>query len=153
MKVICSGTQPSSRAPADSFTGTVRRDPLVNSESPGRISTGLVTFEPGARTHWHVHPLGQILIVTAGCGWVQAWGQEKRMIRAGDAVWIEAQEKHWHGATSTTAMSHIAVTEALDGNAVEWLDAVVEEHYFEKTVGDESLACNTAKGTPCPSSI
>lgn len=130
MKVLSSGSQPSAPAPAENFTGTVRRDPLVNAEQPGRVSTGLVTFEPGARTNWHVHPLGQILIVTTGCGWVQAWGQERHVIRAGDAVWIQPKEKHWHGATASTAMSHIAVTEALDGSAVDWLESVLEEHYL-----------------------
>lgn len=136
MRILPSGSQPSARAPAENFTGTVRRDPLINAEQPGRVSTGLVTFEPGARTHWHVHPLGQILIVTAGCGWVQAWGQEKHVIRAGDAVWIQPDEKHWHGATASTAMSHIAVTEALDGSAVEWLETVLDEHYLgESEIG------------------
>lgn len=131
MKVLRSGSQPSSQAPAENFTGIVRRDPLVNAELPGRVSTGLVTFEPGARTNWHTHPLGQILIVTAGCGWVQKWDDEKHVIRAGDVVWISPNEKHWHGASETTAMSHIAVTEALDGDAVDWLEQVADEHYRE----------------------
>lgn len=136
MKVLRSGSQPSSRAPADNFTGTVRRDPLAQAEEPGRVMTGLVTFEPCSRTDWHVHPLGQILIVTAGCGWVQSWEQEKHVIRAGDVVWTPPDEKHWHGATSTTAMSHIAVTEALNGKAVEWLEKVTDEQYL----GDSSPA-------------
>lgn len=130
MKILRCGSQPSSRGPAETFTGTVRRDPLANAEEPGRVLTGLVTFEPCARTDWHTHPLGQILIVTAGCGWAQSWQQEKLVIRPGDVVWTPPDEKHWHGATPKTAMSHIAVTEALDGKAVDWLEKVTDEQYL-----------------------
>lgn len=138
MKVLHSGSQPSSQAPAENFVGTVRRDPLINAEHPGRVATGLVTFEPGARTNWHEHPLGQILIVTAGCGWVQAWGEQRQLIRAGDVVWIKPNEKHWHGATAKTAMSHIAVTEALDGSAVDWLEQVTDAQY-QNTINNPPL--------------
>ncbi|MCJ1961582.1 MULTISPECIES: cupin domain-containing protein [Novosphingobium] len=130
MKVIRAGTNPSAPAGPDAtFTGRVRRDPLVNAEAPGRVLTGTVSFEPCARTDWHTHPLGQILIVTAGCGWVQAWEQAKQVIRPGDVVWTPPGEKHWHGATETTAMTHIAVTEALDGKAVDWLEKVSDAQY------------------------
>ena len=130
MKIHRCGSLPSSRAPTENFSGTVRRDQLVQAEHPGRVVTGLVTFEPCSRTDWHVHPLGQILIVTAGCGWVQSWKQGKHVICPGDVVWTPPNEKHWHGATPTTAMSHIAVTEALDGKAVEWLEKVSDEQYL-----------------------
>lgn len=130
MKITRIGSIPSSPGPAENFTGTVRRDSMVSSEAPGNLATGLVTFEPCARTDWHVHPLGQILIVTAGCGWVQSWGQDKHVIRPGDVVWTPANEKHWHGATTQTAMSHIAVTEALNGTAVEWLEKVTDDQYL-----------------------
>jgi quercetin dioxygenase-like cupin family protein len=130
MKITRIGSQPSGQAPAENFTGRVRRDSLIQSEPPGRISTGLVTFEPCSRTDWHTHPLGQILIVTAGCGWVQSWGSPKETIHPGDVVWTPPKEKHWHGATDTTAMSHIAVTEALDGKAVDWLEKVTDEQYL-----------------------
>lgn len=103
---------------------------MVVAEAPGTVSTGLVTFEPGARTHWHVHPLGQILIITAGCGWVRGEGEPKQEVRAGDVVWIKPHERHWHGASATTAMSHIAVTEALDGSAVDWLEPVADENFL-----------------------
>lgn len=131
MKVLRAGSHPSSFAGSDdTFTGKVRRDPLCNAESPGRVLTGMVTFEPCSRTDWHTHPLGQILIVTAGCGWVQSWEQEKQIIRPGDVVWTPPEEKHWHGATGDTAMSHIAITEALDGKAVDWLEKVSDDQYF-----------------------
>ena len=130
MQVIYSGSQPSSYGGDDNFSGTVRRDPLFFAPEPGRVATGLVTFEPGGRTHWHVHPLGQILVITAGCGWVQAWGEERYEVRAGDVVWIKPHEKHWHGASDTTAMSHIAITEALDGSAVTWQEPVSDEQFY-----------------------
>ncbi len=129
MKVQKAASVPSGRAPAEQFTGTVRRDTLLSSEEPGRVSTGMVTFEPGARTAWHTHPAGQILIVTAGRGWVQAEGGERQEVTPGDSVWFPAGERHWHGATSTTAMTHIAVTEAIDGSAVTWLEHVKDEEY------------------------
>lgn len=129
MKVNKAASGPSSWAPAEQFTGTVRRDPLMGSEAPGRVNTGLVTFEPGARTAWHTHPAGQILIVTAGRGWVQAEGGERQEVTPGDSVWFPAGERHWHGATATTAMTHIAVTESVDGSAVTWLEHVTDEEY------------------------
>lgn len=130
MKIIRSGSQPSSRAPAENFSGMARRDPLFMSEPPGRVQTGMVTFEPCARTDWHTHPLGQILVVTCGCGWVQAEGTAKQVIRAGDVVWTPPNTRHWHGATATTAMSHIAITESLNGKAVDWLEKVTDEQYM-----------------------
>lgn len=129
MKVNRCASQPSGQAPAENFTGTVRRDALIGSEAPGRVATGLVTFEPGARTAWHDHPAGQILIITAGRGWVQSLGQERYEVTAGDSVWIPAGEKHWHGATATTAMTHIAVTEYVDGSAVTWMEHVSDADY------------------------
>jgi len=132
MKIARAGSQPSSRGSAENFTGIVRRDPMLGAEAPGRVLTGCNTFEPGARTVWHTHPLGQILIVAAGCGWVQSWGNPIDEIKPGDVVWIPAGEKHWHGATSTTAMTHIAVTEALDGKPVEWMEQVTDEQYLAR---------------------
>lgn len=137
MKVIRAGSQASTFANSDStFTGPVRRDPLVNAEAPGNVMTGMVSFEPCSRTDWHTHPRGQILIVTAGCGWVQSWGSDKQVIRPGDVVWTPAEEKHWHGATSATAMTHIAITEAVDGKAVDWMEKVTDEQYLSKLAAD-----------------
>jgi quercetin dioxygenase-like cupin family protein len=130
MKVNRSCSVPSSRAPAENFSGIARRDGLINAEMPGRVSTGLVTFEAGARTAWHKHPAGQILIITAGRGWVQGEGQPRHEVTAGDSVWIPANERHWHGATNSTAMTHIAVTESVDGSAVTWLEHVADEDYL-----------------------
>lgn len=118
------GSQASAPGSADYFTGRVRIDPLFQPQAPARTSAALVTFEPGARTAWHAHPLGQTLIVTAGRGWVQESGGERREIQPGDVVWIPPGVKHWHGATATTAMSHIAIQEALDGKVVEWMEQV-----------------------------
>jgi quercetin dioxygenase-like cupin family protein len=129
MKIARAGSQPSTQAPAENFTGRVRRDPLLNAEPPGNVVTGLVTFEPCARTDWHTHPLGQLIIVTAGCGWIQSWGQPKQVIRPGDVIWTPSEEKHWHGATAETAMSHIAIAEARHGTAVEWLEKVADAQY------------------------
>ncbi|WP_353183685.1 cupin domain-containing protein [Bosea sp. (in: a-proteobacteria)] len=129
MEIRRIGTQPSGPGPAEYFTGPVRIDPLFNPPEPARIATALVTFEPGARTAWHTHPLGQTLIVTAGCGWAQREGGPVEAIRAGDVVWFPPGEKHWHGATATTAMSHIALQEKLDGSAVEWLEHVTDAQY------------------------
>jgi quercetin dioxygenase-like cupin family protein len=123
------GSQPSSAGPADYFTGTVRVDSLFQAAAPARVGGGIVTFEPGARTAWHTHPLGQTLIVTAGVGLVQQWGEPVQEIRPGDVVWIPPGAKHWHGATATTSMTHIAIAEALDGKAVEWLEKVSDEQY------------------------
>jgi quercetin dioxygenase-like cupin family protein len=130
MEIRHSGAQASARGPAEYFTGNVRIDPLFPATEPSRVSSALVTFEPGARTAWHTHPLGQRLIVTAGCGWVQCQGSPKREIRPGDVVACPPGEKHWHGATATTAMSHIAIQEALDGRVVEWLEKVTDEEYL-----------------------
>lgn len=125
------GSQPSVKAPEACFTGTVRIDPLAAPPAPARTSAASVTFEPGARSAWHTHPLGQILVVTAGCGWTQCEGEAIVEIRAGDVVWCPPGHKHWHGATPTTSMTHIAIQEALDGKAVEWLDKVADEDYFK----------------------
>jgi quercetin dioxygenase-like cupin family protein len=129
MEVKRSGAQPSGKGPADYFTGTVRIDPLFEAADPGRVVGASVTFEPGGRTAWHTHPLGQTLIVTAGFGWAQRLGGPREDIRPGDVVWIPAGEKHWHGATATTAMTHIAIQERLNGKAVEWMEQVSEAQY------------------------
>lgn len=123
------GSQPSRVGPADWFTGAVRIDALVDAPEPARCSAASVTFEPGARTAWHTHPLGQTLIVTSGCGWVQRWGGPVEEIHPGDVVWFPPGEKHWHGATPTTGMAHIAVQEKLNGTPVEWLEQVSDEQY------------------------
>ena len=124
MDIKRAGSQPSGKGPAEWFTGTVRIDPLFSPPDPARVAGALVTFEPGARTAWHTHPLGQTLIVTAGCGRVQREGGPVEEIRPGDVVWFPPGEKHWHGAAPTTAMTHIAIQEKLDGKAVEWLEQV-----------------------------
>ncbi len=124
------GTQPSTKGSADWFTGTVRVDPLFQAPDPALVAGASVTFEPGARTAWHTHPLGQTLIVTAGAGWVQRDGGPIHDIHPGDVVWFAPNEKHWHGATSTTAMTHIAIQERLDGKAVDWLEHVTDEQYL-----------------------
>jgi quercetin dioxygenase-like cupin family protein len=129
MEIRRSGAQPSGRGPADWFTGTVRIDPLFTASAPARVTGASVTFEPGARTAWHTHPLGQTLIVTFGRGRVQRWGGPIEEIFAGDVVWFPPGEKHWHGATPTTAMMHVAIQEALDGTAVEWMEKVSDEQY------------------------
>lgn len=129
MEIRRSGSQPSARGPAEHFTGVVRVDPLFQSSDPSRVSGASVTFEPGARSAWHTHPLGQMLIVTSGLGRVQRWGGPVEEIRAGDVVWTAPGEKHWHGAAPMTAMSHIAIQEALNGRAVDWLEKVTEEQY------------------------
>ena len=129
MKFNRSGSIPSQPGPSEWFTGTVRLDPLFAASEPGRVSGASVTFEPGARSAWHTHPLGQALIVTAGCGIVQCEGEPARLIRPGDVVQCPPGEKHWHGATPTTAMTHIAIQEALDGKVVDWLDKVTDKEY------------------------
>jgi len=129
MEIKRSGSQPSGKGPAEYFTGTVRVDPLFAPPDPARVVGASVTFEPGARTAWHTHPLGQILIVTAGCGWVQREGAPAEAIRPGDVVWIPPGEKHWHGATATTSMTHIAIQEKLDGKTVDWMEKVSDEQY------------------------
>jgi len=127
------GSQPSNQGPAEWFTGNVRIDPIHQAEAPARIVAASVTFEPGARTAWHTHPLGQLLIVTAGRGWTQCEGEPKVEINAGDAIWCPPGHRHWHGATSNTSMTHIAVTEALDGKAVEWMEKVTDDQYLALT--------------------
>ncbi|AMH44116.1 MULTISPECIES: (R)-mandelonitrile lyase [Burkholderiaceae] len=129
MQIIECGSQPSAIGPAEYFTGTVRIDAPFAGEEPARIGGATVTFEPGARTAWHTHPLGQTLIVTAGHGWVQRDGGPVEKIRAGDIVWIAPGEKHWHGATATTAMTHIAIAEKLNGSPVAWMEKVTDEQY------------------------
>lgn len=129
MEITRNGSRPSVRGPAEWFTGTVRIDPLFDAPPPARGGGASVTFEPGARTAWHTHPLGQTLIVTSGAGRVQRWGGPIEEIRPGDVVWFAAGEKHWHGASPTTAMSHIAIQEKLDGKAVEWLEHVTDGQY------------------------
>jgi quercetin dioxygenase-like cupin family protein len=129
MEIKKSGSQPSGKGPAEYFTGTVRIDPLFNPPAPARAFGASVTFEPGARTAWHTHPLGQTLIVTAGGGRVERWGGPIGEIRPGDVVWIPPGEKHWHGASPTTAMTHIAIQEQLDGKAVDWMEQVSVEQY------------------------
>jgi quercetin dioxygenase-like cupin family protein len=125
MEIRRSGSQPSQQAPEVNFTGNVRVDPILSAPSPARIKAANVTFEPGARTAWHKHSLGQLLIVTAGCGWVQCEGGPVEEIRPGDVVWISPHERHWHGATEATAMTHIAISEVIEGQPVEWMEKVV----------------------------
>ena len=129
MEIKRAGSQPSGKGPADWFTGTVRIDPLFQANAPGRAAGAAVTFEPGARTAWHTHPLGQTLIVTAGSGLAQREGGPIEEIRPGDVLSFSAGEKHWHGASPTTAMTHIAIQEALDGKAVDWMEHVTDEQY------------------------
>jgi quercetin dioxygenase-like cupin family protein len=130
MEIIRNGSQPSTKGPAEYFTGTVRIDPLINPPEPSRVAMALVTFEPGARTAWHTHPFGQTIIITAGFGWTQREGGEIEEIRQGDVIYFSPDEKHWHGATSTTAMSHIAIQEKLNGSPVTWMEQVTEEQYI-----------------------
>lgn len=129
MDIQRSGSQPSGKGSAEYFTGAVRIDPLFEAKAPGRAGGATVTFEPGARTAWHSHPLGQTLLVTAGCGWAQRWGGPIEEIRPGDVVSILPGEKHWHGASPTTAMTHIAIQEYQDGKAAEWMEKVNDEQY------------------------
>jgi quercetin dioxygenase-like cupin family protein len=130
MEIRRCGSQRSTKGSAEHFTGDVRIDPLFEAPEPGRLATLNVTFEPGARTAWHTHPLGQTLIVTSGCGWTQCWGEARQEIRQGDVIWCPPGKKHWHGATSTTAMTHIAILEKLDGKAVDWMEKVSDEQYL-----------------------
>jgi len=129
MDITRNGSQASAKGPADYFTGTVRVDPLITAPEPARVVAVCVTFEPGARTAWHTHPLGQTLVVTAGCGLAQRAGGPIETIRPGDVVWFAPGEKHWHGATPTTAMTHIAVQERLNGKAVDWMEQVSAGEY------------------------
>lgn len=132
MEITRIGSQPSAKGPEDWFSGAVRIDPLFAANDARRAAAASVTFEPGARTAWHTHPLGQTLIVTAGCGWVQREGGPVVEIHPGDVVWFAPEEKHWHGATATTAMTHIAIQENLNGKVVDWLEKVSEEEYLKK---------------------
>ncbi len=129
MQITRGGSQPSRKGPTDYFTGSVRIDSPFRGNDPARVGGAIVTFEPGARTAWHTHPLGQTLIVTSGLGWVRSWGGQIEDVRPGDIVWIPPGEKHWHGATPTTAMTHLAIAEALDGKAVDWMEHVGDEQY------------------------
>lgn len=129
MEIKKMGSQPSGKGPSDYFTGTVRIDPLFEAAEPARVVGASVTFEPGARTAWHTHPLGQTLIVTAGQGRVQRWGGPIEIINPGDVVWFPPGEKHWHGAAPTIAMTHTAIQERLDGKTVEWLEKVSDDQY------------------------
>lgn len=130
MKVQRKGWVATVEGPAGTFTGTVHIDSPFSAEAPGRAGGAIVSFEPGARTHWHTHPLGQTLIVTAGVGWTQCEGGPKTEIREGDVIWCPCQRRHWHGATPTTAMTHIAIAEALDGKVVDWMEPVTDEQYL-----------------------
>jgi quercetin dioxygenase-like cupin family protein len=129
MEIKRSGSQPSGKGPAEYFTGTVRVAPLFDASEPARVFGASVTFEPSARTAWHTHPLGQTLIVTAGCGLVQRWGGPVEEIRPGDVVWFPPGEKHWHGAAPTTAMTHIAIVEKFDTKSADWMEKVSDEQY------------------------
>ena len=129
MEIKLAGTQPSATGPAEWFTGRVRIDPLFPVQEPARAAGNAVTFEPGARTNWHTHPFGQRLVVISGAGQVQRWGGLVEAIRPGDVVWFEPGEKHWHGATATTAMTHIAIQEALDGKSADWLERVTDQQF------------------------
>jgi quercetin dioxygenase-like cupin family protein len=129
MDIKRSGSQPSGKGPSEYFTGAVRIDPLFEAPDPARAVGASVTFEPGARTAWHSHPLGQTLIVTEGLGRAQRWGGPIEDIRPGDVIWFPPGEKHWHGATATTAMTHIAIQERLDGKTVDWMEQVSDEQY------------------------
>ena len=131
MEIKRCGSQPSGKGPADYFTGTVRVDPLHKADAPARIFAANVTFEPGARTAWHTHPLGQTLIVTAGCGRVRRWGGPIEEIHPGDVVWFPPGEKHWHGAAPATAMTHIAIVEELNGSSADWMEKVSDEQYLK----------------------
>ena len=123
------GETPSGTGPTEYFTGRVRIDPVISPPEPARVAAAKVTFEPGARTAWHTHPLGQTLVVTDGCGWVRKEGGPKETIRPGDVVWFAPGERHWHGATATTAMTHIAIQERENGSPVDWLEHVSDEDY------------------------
>ncbi|MDB5445205.1 MAG: 4-carboxymuconolactone decarboxylase, partial [Phenylobacterium sp.] len=130
MQIQRNGTTPSRKGPAETFTGAVRIDSPFQAPEPARVGGGIVTFEPGARSAWHSHPLGQTLIVTSGVGWTQCEGEPIVEIRAGDVIWRPPGHKHWHGATPTTAMTHVAIAEALDGRSVDWLEHVTDEQYL-----------------------
>jgi quercetin dioxygenase-like cupin family protein len=130
MRIQRTGSQPSVQAPAAYFRGTVRQDMRFNMDEPGRARGAFVTFEPGARTNWHTHPLGQILIITAGLGWVQSEGSPVEDVRPGDIITFGPGEKHWHGGTDTTAMTHVAIGEVVDGRSADWLEPVTDEQFL-----------------------
>jgi quercetin dioxygenase-like cupin family protein len=134
MKVQRNGSIPSQPGPESTFTGAVRIESRFQAEGPGRVSGAIVSFAPGARTFWHRHPLGQTLVVTAGVGWTQCEGGPKTEIRAGDIIWCPCQRRHWHGATPFTAMTHVAISEVLDGKSVEWMEPVTDEQYLAEPV-------------------
>lgn len=138
MNIKRSGSTPSAKRPAEYFTGTVRIDAPFAGEEPARIGGATVTFEPGARTAWHTHPLGQTLIVTSGLGWTQREGGSVEEIRPGDIVWFAPGEKHWHGASPTAAMTHIAIAEKLNGSQVDWMEKVTDEQYLAKSDAPQS---------------
>ena len=137
MEIKRIGSSPSGKGQAEYFTGTVRTDPLFEAHDPARAVGLAVTFEPGARTAWHTHPLGQTLIVTSGCGLVRRWGGPIEEIRPGDVVWIQPGEKHWHGASATTAMTHIAIQEQIDGKYADWMEKVSDEQYRLESIHAE----------------
>lgn len=130
MEISRNGDRPSGKGPEDWFTGTVRIDPVISAPEPARVAAACVTFEPGARTAWHTHPLGQTLFILSGLGWAQSDGGPRQELRPGDVIWFAPGEKHWHGATSTVALVHIAIQEQLDGKAVGWLERVTEAQYL-----------------------
>ncbi len=132
MEIKKNGSQPSGKGPAEWFIGAVRIDPLNNAPAPARVGCAAVTFEPGARTAWHSHPLGQTLVVIAGCGRAQRWGGPLEEIKPGDVVWIAPGEKHWHGAAPATGMTHIAIQEYLEGEAAQWMEHVSDEQYLDQ---------------------
>jgi quercetin dioxygenase-like cupin family protein len=138
MELKRAGSLPSQKGPAEYFTGIVRIDPLNSAPAPARVSCASVTFEPGARTAWHTHPLGQTLIVTVGCGWTQCEGGSIVEIRPGDVIWCPPNRRHWHGATPTTGMTHIAIQEALNGKVVEWMQHVTDAEYLAGPRGDST---------------
>jgi 4-carboxymuconolactone decarboxylase len=153
IRIMRSGSPPSRQGPAENFTGSVRVDPLFQANAPARASGSLVTFEPGARTAWHVHPLGQILIVKAGVGRVQRWGDPVEEIRQGDVVWIPPGQKHWHGAAPSSSMAHIAILEQLDGKVVDWMEKVSDAQYSAPVRVDDSNANAGTKSRPSQAAI
>lgn len=153
IRILRSGSQPSRQGPAENFTGSVRVDPLFQSTAPARASGSLVKFEPGARTAWHTHPLGQILIVTAGTGRVQRWGDSVEEIHQGDVVWIPPGQKHWHGAAPKSSMTHIAILEQLDGNVVDWMEKVSDAQYSASVEAQGASTNAVAKARPSQAAI